>query len=250
MCLKVVTLGLVQSVLFVLFLSSLMKKSLMSSLRHCSIAKWQRINIAVSFLLISNISSGCWSGQVIFRDSNSFVVSKKQFCWINRQKTRSFSQWRSVFHSRLHIHLTIKFQLEERWCAFPACALSVFTFIWSLLHQFEFILQKSGKWNWRENERDDEGRAWSRGEREREREREREAVDVICSHLMRERNTCFHSCQMTVRLCERISSFCSILVISSPASSARPVIVSDWPYLSLTTVATISVGGVERWHFD
>lgn len=78
----------------------------------------------------------------------------------------------------------------------------------------------------------------------------RESVGVVCSHLMRERNACFYSCQMTVRLCERISSFCSILVISSPASSARPVIVSDWTYLSLTTVATISVGGVERWQFD
>lgn len=85
-------------------------------------------------------------------------------------------------------------------------------------------------------------------------EQESEAVGVIRSHLMREKknkkNTCFHCCQMTVRLCERISSFSSILVISSPASSARPVIVSDWTYLSLTTVATISVGGVERWQFD
>lgn len=39
-------------------------------------------------------------------------------------------------------------------------------------------------------------------------------------------------------------------VISSPASSARPVIVSDWPDLSLTTLLTISVGGVERRQFD
>lgn len=96
-----------------------------------------------------------------------------------------------------------------------------------------------------------------RGELDRrmnEREREMEAVGVIRSHLMHEEKknkpTCFHCCQMTVRLCERISSFSSILVISSPASSARSVIVSDWTYLSLTTVVTISVGGVERWQFD
>lgn len=42
----------------------------------------------------------------------------------------------------------------------------------------------------------------------------------------------------------------SVLVISSVASSAHPVIASDWPYLSLTTEAAISVGGAESWQFD
>lgn len=95
-----------------------------------------------------------------------------------------------------------------------------------------------------ERKRDREGREPDRGVSKWE------PVGVIFSHLMREKNTCFQFCQMTVSRRETISSFCSILVISSPASSAHPVIVSDWPYLSLTAVATISVGGVERWQFD
>lgn len=33
---------------------------------------------------------------------------------------------------------------RELWCA-PS---SVFTFIWSPLYEFEFVLQKGGKWNW------------------------------------------------------------------------------------------------------
>jgi len=83
-------------------------------------------------------------------------------------------------------------------------------------------------------------------------------VGVVCSHMTRwggrkEREKdkhLFSSCPIMVGLCEKISLLRSVPVISSPASSARPLIVSDWPYLSLTAVATISVGGVKRWQFD
>lgn len=75
------------------------------------------------------------------------------------------------------------------------------------------------------------------------------AVGVVHSHLMNKK-TCFLCCQMTAGFSETIPSFLSILVISSPASSVHPVIVSDWSCLSPTTLVTISVGGVERRQFD
>lgn len=76
-----------------------------------------------------------------------------------------------------------------------------------------------------------------------------EAVGVIYCYLMRLQKHFFHSCIMTVRA-ESVLSLFSILFMISLASSARMVIASDWPYLSLNAEATISVGGMERWQFD
>lgn len=68
--------------------------------------------------------------------------------------------------------------------------------------------------------------------------------DVLRSPLL-----FFRSCKVTVGD-ESVPSLFSFLVIISLASSARMMIASDWPYLSLPAEATISVGGVERWQFD
>lgn len=79
--------------------------------------------------------------------------------------------------------------------------------------------------------------------------RQQEDVGVICFHLVCYEKHLFsllpNDCQT-----ESISSFYSVLVIRSLASSVWLVVASDWPYLSLTVKVTISVGVVERWQFD
>lgn len=120
-----------------------------------------------------------------------------------------------------------EFQLGRYLCTFLDC----------LNSQVRFILQQSDKLS---------------GELIRDsqtREQALEAVGVIYCYLMRYKKHFFHSCIMTVRD-ESVSSLFSILFIISLASSAHMVIASDWPYLSLTAEATISVGGMERWQFD
>lgn len=48
------------------------------------------------------------------------------------------------------------------------------------------------------------------------------------------------------RRAESVPPLRSLSVISSLASSARPVIACDWPHLSLTVEASIRVGGGEE----